>query len=1325
MTPSKRNPYLAALPLFAFCPLVHQVTAADRWWDGGSSNLTALGNGVSAGGAGTWNTTLTNWDQGSGLAPVAWVNANNDNAIFGGTSTAAKTITIASGVTVQVNTLIVSQTGYTFGGATAGTGTIQFTGSYGDSTPTIDTTAGSSATSATFNSKITGTLTGGLVVKDINLADTPTGRVYLNAASGNDFIGDITILSGNLHMFSNLGNANNKIILKGGGLYGNSGTAIEYIVARDIVVQSNSHIYNPPGLTTGQVMSVGTGKTITGTGNLLIHQTIPNQPAWASEVRFQGDMSGYSGTITNRSGVTTIQSTATSAGAWIINGGTLRFNTSNDTHIINGSGKADLILNGNLDLNGKSETINGLSGTSGFVQNQAASTTSTLTFGDADATATFSGAVRNNSGSGGTVALTKIGTGTQSLTGTLTHTGATSVSAGTLLITNATGTLPTELVPAPANSAFTLANSATLGVQLTGTGPASVAMASLTTGNSGAGSTLALNTRGFGLLTSTPMIKCLGSLAPGADATTLIKINGYNFSTGQFSLMQYGSLDGAGFTAFDVRLPYRVQGTLVNNTTDPLLKSVDLNITSAETAVWTGEAGGVPNGNWDINPDADGSAGTFNWKTSVGGTATRYAQGPANTDQATFDDSATGTTTVTLTTTLAPRHLLVNNTIAKTYTFTGSGKISGETQLEKDSDGTLIIANTAVNDHTGGTLIRGGILRLGDGATAGAGRLSGSISLLSLGTLAFFHPEAVTITNPISGAGAVLKLGTNTLTLNAAGSYSGGTTISTGTIAASTATALGTGIVILGDAATGSEPLELTINNRSDLDNAIYVSDEGTGPVILSASNTGTGSTDPATFKGTVTLDRATTFRSDITGDALAFTGKITSSPPALPGDPPVPVTLTVSGGKTVSMESTANDFTGEILVRGAGTSLQAKTATGSEVIPDSVSVDLATDTFLKLAVPGAPVETISRLTGTGIVERPITGTQTLAVGSGNANSTFDGVIRNGTGSVALRKVGSGTFTLTNTHSYTGTTGVLEGTVIINGVITSTSTVNGGTLSGTGTVGAINALGSGKISPGTNTTIGTLSTTGNVSFATGTEYTAQINSNGTPSCDRLAVTGTLALGAGVSTLHLTDLGSATLTATTKLVLATATGAITGTFKDTLGNPLPNDSNVVLGSNTYKLKYNDTVGALNAITLTYTASGYGSWASTNGVGSANVDHDNDGVPNGVEYVLGTDPKTASKSGITTTVTPTEFQFSFSRSDASETPDTVVTIEVSNDLGTWTANGSPFTVGATSGGSITVVENPDAPAADPGKDTVTLTVPRDTTTKFARIKVLVTP
>lgn len=1337
MTPSQRNPYLAALVLLA---LPCSLSGADLWWDGGTTDPAGDSNGVSTYTSGTWSTAISNWDTTTG-PHVVWDNTNTvenpaDNAIFGGTYVSSggnRIITIGSNITVNQIQILVGGLGsnsrYDIGAsATQNDFAITFGGTYSDAFPAITGNSGSNGfINNNFPAKVTGTPNGGMVINHGSNITTPgsSGR-FAFTNTNNNFIGDVVMVGGNLSIGTQMGAPSNKLVLKGGSLFISGSSAITSTFARDIHVAAASGLSTNSATAGLQTMDL-TGK-LTGSSQLTRYSSVTGTSI--SEVRFAGDMSGFTGSFentgTSANALVTIQTTLPSSGLWKISGGTLRFNTTDDTHIAHGVGKSDLIINGGtLNMNGKSETINGLSGSLGIVQNQLASTTSTLTFGDANATASFAGTVRNNPGTGGTLAITKIGTGTQSLTGILTHTGATNVNAGALLITNATGTLPTELLPAPVNSAFTVANSTTLSVLLTGAGPASAAMASLTTGSSGAGSTLALNTKGFGLLTSTPVIHCLGSLAPGTDATTLIKLNGYNYSTGQFSLIQYGSLDGAGFSAFDIDLPYRIEGTLVNNTTDPLLKSIDLTITSAETAVWKGEVSGTPNGNWDINPDADGSAGTFNWKTSVSGTATRYAQGPVNTDQATFDDSATGTTTVQLTTTLTPRHLLVNNTIAKTYTFTGAGKISGETQLEKDSDGTLILANTAVNDHTGGTLIRDGILRLGDGATAGAGRISGSISLLSLGTLAFFYPEAVTVTNPISGTGAVLKLGTNTLTLAGTSIYSGGTTVSTGAIAASTATALGTGIVILGNAATGSEPLELTINNRSDLDNAIRVSADGSGSATLSASNTGTGTADPATFKGTVTLDRATTFRSDIVGDTLAFTGKITSSPPLLPEDPVTPITLTVSGGQTVSLESSANDFTGEILVRGAGTSLQARVTTGSEVIPDSVRVDLATDTFFKLAVAGAPVETISRLTGTGIVERPITGTQTLAVGAGDADSTFGGVIRNGTGSVALRKVGTGTFTLTNTHSYTGSTAVQGGTLIVNGTITSTSLVTGGTLAGTGTVGAITATVSGKVSPGTDTTLGTLTTTGNVSFSAGTELTAQINSTGTPTCDKLAVTGTLALNAAAATLNLTDLGSTTLTTTTKLVLATATGAITGTFKDSLGNPLPNDSTIVLGSNSYTLKYNDTDGGLNAITLTYSVPGYSTWASTNGVGAANADHDNDGVLNGVEYVLGTDPKTFTKSGITGTVTATEFQFSFSRSDASETPDTLVSIEVSNDLVTWTANGSPFTVGATSSGSITIVENPDAPAADPGKDTVTLTVPRDSTTKFARIRVLVTP
>ena len=61
--------------------------AATRYWDGGSVDIAANGDGNSDGDHGTWNTTLKNWDQGSGLAHVAWVNGSNEAEINGGTQT--------------------------------------------------------------------------------------------------------------------------------------------------------------------------------------------------------------------------------------------------------------------------------------------------------------------------------------------------------------------------------------------------------------------------------------------------------------------------------------------------------------------------------------------------------------------------------------------------------------------------------------------------------------------------------------------------------------------------------------------------------------------------------------------------------------------------------------------------------------------------------------------------------------------------------------------------------------------------------------------------------------------------------------------------------------------------------------------------------------------------------------------------------------------------------------------------------------------------------------------------------------------------------------
>ena len=89
-----------------------------------------------------------------------------------------------------------------------------------------------------------------------------------------------------------------------------------------------------------------------------------------------------------------------------------------------GSGKGSLNVNdyGAFNVNGKTVNINGLNGTAlGTVRGGG-----TLTLGNGDASGSFAGVIS------GTLSLAKVGTGTQTLSGTNTYTGATAVSAGTL-----------------------------------------------------------------------------------------------------------------------------------------------------------------------------------------------------------------------------------------------------------------------------------------------------------------------------------------------------------------------------------------------------------------------------------------------------------------------------------------------------------------------------------------------------------------------------------------------------------------------------------------------------------------------------------------------------------------------------------------------------------------------------------------------------------------------------------------------------------------------------------------------------------------------------
>ena len=50
--------------------------------------------------------------------------------------------------------------------------------------------------------------------------------------------------------------------------------------------------------------------------------------------------------------------------------------------------------------------------------------------------------------------------------------------------------------------------------------------------------------------------------------------------------------------------------------------------------------------------------------------------------------------------------------------------MTGLARITKSGSGTLVIANTGTNDYTGGTLISGGTLQIGDAATGLGGSLS-------------------------------------------------------------------------------------------------------------------------------------------------------------------------------------------------------------------------------------------------------------------------------------------------------------------------------------------------------------------------------------------------------------------------------------------------------------------------------------------------------------------------------------------------------------------------------------------------------------------------
>jgi autotransporter-associated beta strand protein len=330
--------------------------------------------------------------------------------------------------------------------------------------------------------------------------------------------------------------------------------------------------------------------------------------------------------------------------------------------IPNGTGTGNVSVGGTLDLNGFSETINGLNG-SGIVDNVAGGPAVTLTVGDNDASSTFSGILQN---SVGTLNLVKTGSGVVALGGVNTITGSVTVNGGTLALDN--------INPLDSVTGIAMGASTTLRPKLTGT----VVSVPVTLGPVDTDVTITAplfpdNNTGA----STPKTVDFQGEISGDGNLTLLGINSFN---------QYGTII--------LSVPCTYSGSTLM-TTSSANANIFLNLGTENalptTTVLTLDGGnGTGTGGRFCQVDLDGNNQTLAGLTNVTGRTLR--------NQRIVNTSTT------------PATLTVNNGTDFTYTAQ-LGNTGTNMGLKKSGAGVLTLSGS--NAYTGATTVTGGKLALG------------------------------------------------------------------------------------------------------------------------------------------------------------------------------------------------------------------------------------------------------------------------------------------------------------------------------------------------------------------------------------------------------------------------------------------------------------------------------------------------------------------------------------------------------------------------------------------------------------------------------------
>ncbi len=579
-------------------------------------------------------------------------------------------------------------------------------------------------------------------------------------------------------------------------------------------------------------LAVGPGATAanqvvtSSSGNATLTYNSAGATYFAGTIQDTASTTGGTLGLSVAGGLLNLSGSNTFAGGITLNGGTLQTGTATalQSQVINPNGGA-------LDLNGLSATIGGLTGFGTLTP-----TNGTLNVGGAGVTSEFDGTL------GGSLPLVKVGSGTFTMTGNNTYTSSTTVLAGLLALTGNNSYTGVTTISGGTLSASNLAN---------GGSPSSIGESSNSRGNlvlngggvfQYTGATVNID-RGFTVgagggsidVANGTQLQFGNSLALGGTLTMtdsgmlrLINYSGSTVSGGGMLVINQGTVDFGGTYFNSSPFGYGALNIQVNPGADLLLSNahalggdnVDGGTSWGVVSILGGTMtldreqyihGGTVNGHGRLVLSAgtvnvgSGSSQEFRNTTNVSEISTLAAAQPSVINVAL--NAAYSTWVLDVARGTSPVDLIVNGNIYNSYGIT------------KVNNGILEL--TDANSYNGATTINGGTLQVGNVNALGTGALvdnsgaldlngfsisvpglSGSTGVVSnsavgsSGTLTVGQSNSTSFGGSITDGAGQLALdltGTGTLTLTGTSSFSGGTTIDSGTLVVTNNEGLGDG----------------------------------------------------------------------------------------------------------------------------------------------------------------------------------------------------------------------------------------------------------------------------------------------------------------------------------------------------------------------------------------------------------------------------------------------------------------------------------------------------------------------------------------------------